>query len=163
MKSLLRSPLPVALALCLLSGPALAAADDWITVKAGKAFTFEAPADIQPIPVQGIDSFVGQYGSARFSLLFDYGAYSNSLGGPDENPGFDIEKTMIDGRRALIITGPARDASGDCEFETDVYVVVQEGSPPPVALTMTACSNGYAGVVQLHRLFKSLKFSQPAA
>ena len=66
--------LKAALALSLLASPALAQpADDWVVVKAGNAFTFEAPPDLKAVPVQGIDSLVGEYRGDRFSLQFDYG------------------------------------------------------------------------------------------
>jgi hypothetical protein len=149
------SRLLLAAAVWSLSAAAMAQADDdWITVKAGTSFTFEAPADLKPVPVQGIDSFVGQYANAKFSLMFDYGQYSNRLEELRGNPQFEAETTVIDGRKAEIFTGPGAEG---CDFVSAVYIVVRE----PIALNMTACANGYAGVVQLHRLFKSLKFSTP--
>jgi hypothetical protein len=150
--------LGAALALSLLAGPAVAQpADDWITVKAGTAFTFEAPPDLHSVPVQGIDSFVGEYQGDHFSLQFDYGLYSNRLDELRADSRFEREAVMIDGRPADIFTGPG--PTKDCAFEVAVYVVADPTGP--VALQMGGCANGYAGVVQMHRLMKSLKFTRP--
>lgn len=70
--------------------------DDWQTIKAGDAFTFKAPPDLRPNPVQGIDSFVGKYTSPGMTLSFDYGWYSD----PMNREGFERSSTMIDGKRA---------------------------------------------------------------
>jgi hypothetical protein len=51
----------------------------WKRIQVGEAFSFDAPADTQPVSLHGIDSAVGGYKNDRFNVTFDYGAYSNSL------------------------------------------------------------------------------------
>ncbi|MDQ0464685.1 hypothetical protein QO010_002469 [Caulobacter ginsengisoli] len=161
MKSILKSRLPIALVLCLLGGAALAQDDGWITVKAGNAFTFEAPADIQLLPVKSEDGFFGHYESARFGFDFEYGLYAAGMDYLRSKPGYDAEDTVIDGRKAVIFTGPIEGVE-NCTFETSAYVWVEPEKRPGLKLAINACSNGYAGVVQLHRLFKSLRFIEPS-
>lgn len=150
--------LKAALALSLLATAASAEpADDWVTTKAGQAFTFEAPPDLRSVPVQGIDSFVGRYKGDRLALQFDYGLYSNTLQDLREDPRYEAETVEIDGRQAVILTGPANTGDGLCAA---MYVVDREN--PKVALEMDGCANGYAGMVQLQRLFRSVRFIRSA-
>lgn len=74
--------------------------EDWQTIKAGDAFTFKAPRDVQPEPVQGIDSFVGKYTNTEMILTFDYGRYSDS--DPMDRESNERSATMIDGKKAYI-------------------------------------------------------------
>lgn len=151
--------LKAALTLSLLAGAASAEpADDWVTIKAGRAFRFEAPPDLKSVPVQGIDSFVGRYRADRFALQFDYGLYSNSLQSLREDPRYEAETFELDGRQAVILTGPADGGDGFCAA---MYVVVRES--PKTALEMDGCANGHAGMLQLQRLFRSVRFISPDA
>lgn len=71
---------------------------DWQTVSAGRAFTFRAPADLKPVPVQGMDSFVGQYENDAFEVSFDYGMYSDPLTHAD----LAGREVIVDERRARL-------------------------------------------------------------
>lgn len=150
--------LGAALALSLLaSGARAQPADDWVTVRAGNAFTFEAPPDLRSVPVQGIDSFVGQYQGEKFALQFDYGLYSNTLDDLRRDSRFEREAVAIDGRPGEIFTGPGPEG---CEFEVALYVVADPSRA--VSLQMGGCANGYAGVVQMQRLMRSIRFTAAA-
>jgi len=131
-------------------------AASWVRIEAGNAFSFEAPADIKAIPVQGIDSFVGRYASASFDLSFDYGAYPNNLSGYRKDPRFTVEEGMIDGRKSRIVTGPGL----DCPRKSAAYVMVRDTPPMPTALQIGGCASSDAGVAGLHRLFRSLRFAK---
>jgi hypothetical protein len=132
---------------------------DWRRIQLGEGFSFEAPADTQPVSVRGIDSAVGGYKNDRFSLAFDYGAYSNSLS--PETPW-----SNIDGHRARLEFGRA-----DCQapweggpkgkFVGMVYVELRPFAHPfgRLALTMTGCAASEAGLEELERLYLSLRFN----
>lgn len=112
--SVMKPTILLGLALCVsmvcltLNAPAanqtpaapLAVPDDWQTIKAGNAFTFKAPPDLQEKKVQGIDSFVREYVSKDMTLSFDYGWYSD----PMNREGYKRSETIIDGRKAYIAT-----------------------------------------------------------
>lgn len=152
----MRLLLKAALALSLLATPAVAQpVDDWVVVKAGAAFSFEAPPDLKAVPVQGIDSFVGEYRAERFSLQFDYGLYSNSLDDLRSDSRFEREVVIVDGRSAEIFTGPG--PNENCPFLVALYAVVDPARR--VSLQMGGCANGYAGVVQMQRLMESIRFT----
>lgn len=152
--------LKAALALSLLASPALAQpADDWVVVQAGNAFSFEAPPDLKAVPVQGIDSLVGEYRADRFSLQFDYGLYSNTLDDLRGDSRFEREAVTLDGRPAEIFTGPGPNEG--CPFLVALYTVVDPARR--VSLQMGGCANGYAGVVQMQRLMRSVRFTAPPA
>jgi hypothetical protein len=50
----------------------------WTSADAGP-FSLRLPAGYRKVPVQGIDSFVGEYRAPRRALHFDYGVYSSTL------------------------------------------------------------------------------------
>lgn len=76
--------------------------EDWVTYKAGEAFTFRGPPSLKYKPERRMDSFVGTYEGQAFRLEFDYGWYS-SLSLEGDWTGEWIE---VDGRRAYVASGP---------------------------------------------------------
>jgi hypothetical protein len=147
--------------------PALAESDNtpanWITIRAGKVFTFRSPAGTVQYTDGGraIDSFVQMYRSPQFRLIFDYGHYSNDLSGYAAKRGYVTEKTEIDGRKAIIVTGPGLSV-WDCEgYMSAVYLVASHTwwNGNPVSLSMTGCASTHEGIEILHALFHSLRFS----
>lgn len=86
----------------------MSAPPDWQKIDAGGRFTFLAPADLQSKPVQGIDSFVGEYRSHSLTLGFDFGWYSNSLD-DEQKAGFRQRWVTVSGRDAKLVvyTNPA--------------------------------------------------------
>ena len=73
---------------------------DWQTIRANGAFTFKAPPDLKPEPVQGIDSFVGKYVSPTLEVTFDYGWYSD----PMNREGYNSRGVTVDGKSARLVT-----------------------------------------------------------
>jgi hypothetical protein len=128
----------------------------WVRIDAGGVFSFEAPADMTPIPVHGIDSFVGRYTSTSFNLSFDYGFYSNNLSNYRKDPRFTVEERLIDGKKSRVVTGPG---SG-CERMSAAYVLVRDAPSMPTALQIGGCATSEAGISDLHRLFGSLRFAK---
>ncbi len=74
----------------------------WVRIAARK-FELSVPPDVKSVPVQGIDSFVGEYKGTDISLAFDYGIFSSSLkhtGSPD----FVSSVERIDGMTARVVS-----------------------------------------------------------
>jgi hypothetical protein len=72
----------------------------WQTVSAGKAFTFRAPPDLKPAPVQAVDSLAGQYASPSMEVSFDYGWYSD----PMDREGYTSRPVTVDDKSARLVT-----------------------------------------------------------
>src|SRR5262249_38507496 len=58
-------------------------------------------------PLRGDDSFVGRFSGPGFQLGFDYGLYSNDLHEMRADPRFVVDSLVIDGRPAIVATGPS--------------------------------------------------------
>jgi hypothetical protein len=67
---------------------------NWQKIDTG-AFTFYAPPDFKNVPVNGIDSFVGEYENADWRVHFDFGSWSNKLNDKD----YTTKEIVIDNRR----------------------------------------------------------------
>ena len=76
---------------------------NWIHVDA-KFFEFFIPPDMKKVEIQGIDSHVGQFGSEKIKLIFDYGMYSDPLDDEKGMPNLTVRKERIDGRRTKIVS-----------------------------------------------------------
>ena len=82
------------------SAPPPSVPQDWQTISANGKFTFKAPPDLKPEPVQGIDSFVGKYASPTLEVTFDHGWYSD----PMDREGYTSRGTTVDGKAARLVT-----------------------------------------------------------
>lgn len=124
--------------------------DGWQQIEAGDAFTFYAPADLEEIPVQGVDSFVGRYTSPALVVEFDYGWYSDPLDG-DHGPEWNGSWTRIGGKRARI----AR--SGDLAGVH--FPEVKRGDLPdmPTKLTLTVRAIG-DNASPAKEIFRTIRF-----
>jgi hypothetical protein len=89
-----------------------------------KAFSFYAPPDMKPIPVQGVDSFVGEYRGESLTLNFDYGRFCNQLDGSsctdynanEEQIGGKDAKTAsfrLDGKQIIGVYFPSTGEEGE--------------------------------------------------
>jgi hypothetical protein len=85
---------------CDSSPPPPPVPPQWQTISARSAFTFRAPADLKPVPVQGVDSFVGKYASSSLEVTFDYGWYSD----PMERGGYTSRTVTVDGKSARLVS-----------------------------------------------------------
>jgi hypothetical protein len=69
------------------------------SIRIGDVFTIATPVDVEYVPQQGIDSFVGQLVGGGIQAYFDYGPYSVGFGG-----GATTVPVSVDGREAELIT-----------------------------------------------------------
>ena len=77
------------------------AEDEWVRICPGERFCFYCPADLREVPVQAIDSVVGQYRSKKVLLHYDFGMYPVNFDGMSKAIGEDI---TIAGRSAQLQT-----------------------------------------------------------
>ena len=71
----------------------------WQTVLT-PGFAFRAPPDLQPVPVQGVDSIVGRYESPTLAVDYDLGWYSD----PMDREGYTRRRVTVDGKAARLVT-----------------------------------------------------------
>ena len=76
----------------------------WQNINADGYFTFKIPPDMKEIPVQGIDSYVGEYQGPTTQLQFDYGLYSGFLKEYSRKPDYKKTSLNVHGRKAKLIT-----------------------------------------------------------
>jgi hypothetical protein len=91
---------------------------DWVKVNANDAFFFMAPPDLKPKPVQGIDSYVGDFESPTMHIGFDFGQGSAD---PGNEPGRRVRWRIIDGHFATVVTYEDSRAGEKNRFEAAVY------------------------------------------
>mgnify|MGYP001071042867 FL=1 len=135
---------------------------DWITIRAGNAFTFRAPPGTAPYSDGApIDSLVGMYRNSSFSLQYDYGLYSNDLSGIRSKPGYSTKETEIDSREAIIVTGRGEGFDGCNDYMSAVYLVVSHDwiSGRTVKLMMSGCTKERNNLPMLHKVFHSLRIT----
>ena len=152
----------------VFAGPTLASEvampADWVIISAGKAFTFKAPADTVRYTDGGmaIDSFVRMYRNSQFTLMFDYGQWSNDLSGFKSKPGYVFDTAEIDGRKATVVTGPGGNSWGCNDYMSAVYLIVSHSwwSGRTIRLEMSGCTKDPKNLPLLHKVFESLHFSE---
>ncbi|HEY4115424.1 MAG TPA: hypothetical protein VGM17_15315 [Rhizomicrobium sp.] len=136
---------------------------NWKAISAGNAFTFLAPPDTAPYSDGGkaIDSFVGMYRNAKFTLMFDYGRWSNDLSGLSSRPGYTTEQARIDGQDAIIVSGRGGNFNGCTDYMSAVYIVVSPsfGSGGTTRLMMSGCTRDVGALPDIQAVFRSLRFS----
>lgn len=126
----------------------------WPRIDVGP-FSLQLPPDYVQRDVQGIDSHVGQFTSDGRTLGFDYGAYSNSLSGPDDAlRDARACRELIDGRQARVVT-----ARRDSEyFAGAAWRAVGESAVGVLHLTMTVESRDSSGQAEALRIFRGVRF-----
>lgn len=150
-------------AVVLLAAPA-AAVDmaGWVTISADGAFTFKAPPGTVPYNDGGvpIDSLVGQYVHPKFKLMFDYGQYSNDLSGLRADPRYTVTNEIIDGRKAIIVTGPGENR-WDCDHLIAMYMVVSHNwwNGRTTKLEINGCTRDPQAIPMLRQVFESIHFT----
>jgi hypothetical protein len=134
----------------------------WIEIKAGDTFTFYAPPGTKLANPDGVpfDSFVQKYSNSNFVIIFDYGYYSHKLDDYASNASYTAQSIQIDGRNALIVTGPGDGGWGCNGRMTALYVVDHCSGPEVAALEMNACTDDPKELPTLHRLFQTIRFKR---
>ncbi|HEX3666216.1 MAG TPA: hypothetical protein VHU23_13410 [Rhizomicrobium sp.] len=134
----------------------------WKTITAGTFFSFSAPDDTTAFSDVGMtfDSFAGMFHNSQFVLNFDYGLHSNDLSGQQNKSGYISEQTEIDGRKALIVTGPGGEMDGCRDYMSGVYLVVERNwwTGRETRFNMIGCARTVQGLEMLHQVFHSLHF-----
>jgi len=95
---------------------------NWIEFRARDVFTFMGPDDLVNRPVQGIDSFIGDYRSQTIRVFFDYGWYSPPAECRSTELECETEQIEVDGKQATLLRGRMRDHEGNAFFIAMVYV-----------------------------------------
>jgi len=133
----------------------------WVGIVADHAFTFYVPpgSDLKLLPGRPIDSFARRYAGATFRLAFDYGRWSNKLSDFVGDPRYRSTSALIDGRRALIVTGPGL-GQWDCHDDlAAVYVIDHAEGRQPIALEMDACTRDPRQLETVQAIFRTIKFT----
>jgi ankyrin repeat protein len=133
----------------------------WITLDAGQDFSLQAPTGTRYVQLQGTDSFVADFRNPRFTLEFDYGEYSNTLQGAENDPRYKVEYITIDGLKARLLTGPEPTDDSGCRHQTAVYVVNSYVALGMSSLEMNGCTDDEKQIPVIQRIFKSIKFMRP--
>jgi hypothetical protein len=77
---------------------------NWTTIETGCGFTLRAPADLEEVEVQPVDSCVFELSSTTCSVTADYGGFSANLEGTTGLPEYTATLVTIDGRDATVVT-----------------------------------------------------------
>lgn len=115
-----------------------------------KSFSFYAPPDMRPFPVEGVDSFVGEYHGNSITLYFDYGRFSNSLDDRDCTDHTSNEE-RIDGKDAKI-------ASFHANGENVVGVYFPNAGGEGIRLTVTATGKSPTDFDTAKAIFRTIRF-----
>jgi hypothetical protein len=75
---------------------------DWRATAIGDAFTIMLPPGWEYVPLQGIDSFVGEIRGDGMVLFFDYGSYTGKLVA-DDDPAYEVRYENIGGFPAQVV------------------------------------------------------------
>jgi hypothetical protein len=116
---------------------------------------------MEMFPVQGIDSYVGEYRNSECILHFDYGRYSENFSRAQKQPDYQQEAITIDGRAAVLLTATDLEQRDGLAFLAAVAfkdVGTGRSSPGPTRLTMWAdCATG-EGQQTAVQIFQSIAF-----
>ena len=130
---------------------------DWHLLSAGREFTLRAPPGTKFQPLQGEDSFVGEFVHPKFRIGFDYGRWSNNLAGMDP-PRYTAERIVVDGRAGVIKWGQGEgDLSWGCAGQLVALYVPQVRRGGDDKLEMDGCTADAAQVPVLIAVFKSVR------
>jgi hypothetical protein len=135
--------------------------DGWAKVSAGRAFSLRAPAGTVFKQEQGIDSFVGEFHGPGFWMTFDFGIYSYDFPDERKDPRYAAEKTLIDGKDAIIFVGPGQ---ATCKGHGDTMVamyVAGIGTGPfghANALSIWTCVGEVAEIPVVKEIYHTMKF-----
>lgn len=127
----------------------------WVQIDA-RNFSFHVPPDVKAVPVQGIDSFVGQYEGDSISVGFDYGMYSDPLDYKGR-PGYRSRDERIGGKRAKIVSyyNPATGHSFD--YATGAHFPEVNGNGLKLTVhVMCRTTNDYETA---QTIFRTIKFN----
>jgi len=126
----------------------------------GKHFSFWIPPDMQPLKVQGIDSYVGEYSNKEIRIVFDYGWYSESLPIFSGLLEYEEESIRLNGKKADIATFALRGDEENTEdpFKFGAAMHVRDLGDGQKKLTMIAKCRDKANVAIAKKILQSVSF-----
>jgi hypothetical protein len=149
-----------------LSSPCLAAetninTENWVLLNAENAFTLRAPPETKFKQQQAIDSVASSFENPKFEINFDYGHYSNTLGGMKSDPSYKVEDILIDGRKGVLVTGAGKAHWGCKDLVTAAYVVVarKSGDWGDTRLEIDGCAKSPEDISTLQEIFRTIVFA----
>lgn len=125
---------------CSNSNGSLNNGGGWQSINAGNIFSFDLPLGFEKVNIQGIDSFVGQYVynpsggslpkyySDRMVVFFDYGQYSGSLEGDENNEEYWEINKGINGKAAKIVGYKRAGVHDGSVYTSAVHIVSDDGN-----------------------------------
>jgi len=118
-----------------------------------KAFSFYAPPDMKSLPVQGVDSFVGEYHGDSITLHFDYGRFSNPLENRDGTgvSEYSSQVELIGGKNAKVV-------SLHSYGEKLVGVYFPSAGGEGIRLTVTATGKTPSDYETAKTIFRTIQF-----
>jgi hypothetical protein len=131
--------------------------DGWRVENTGP-FSMLLPTNMYAVPVQGIDSYVGEYHSPRIELSFDYGLWSNDLS--DWPKSGVVRQSTLGGLPAKIGTCQAGALyGGKPGYAYVVACYIPSTSPTMSAghLGMYAYCKSQQDAATAHRVFQSIR------
>ncbi len=139
-----RFPVSLALILLMSLGHTGAAASDtngvpldWIAVHADTVFSMMAPPGTRFVRANGIDSFTGSLVGPDFELSFDYGLYSSPLTEHASDESYQVERILVQGKKAHIITSYVPGISSDAPYFIGIHFSeLEESSQGTMKLTI---------------------------
>jgi hypothetical protein len=126
-------------------------------------FSIVVPPEFRPVPVRGIDSYVGQWRSGQAHIGFDYGRYSDPLLPTEGMLDYQACNAEIGGREARVVTYWAEEERA---YRVGAHWVVGGGEPSdrvegwrsPVYLTVYGSTRSAAEVDRLRKVLWSVRF-----
>jgi len=154
------SQLPFVVLVALFSGcmpsTSISPPSGWVQVDA-KKFVFFVPPDIKPVPVHGIDSFVGEYQGNSISLSFDYGLYSDDLTTAEGGSDYSSHLERIGGKKARISSFYFPNTGHP--FDNAIGVHFPEAGGKNIKLTVFATCKTTNDYETARRIFRTIKFN----
>ena len=126
----------------------------WVQIDA-REFSFYVPPDMKAVPVQGIDSFVGEYKGESISLDFDYGHWSNRLD-DEEEPNFIANEERIGGKKARVVSYDAPNSIHTYDYAIAVHF--REVNENDNRLTVYATCKTANDRETARTIFRTIKF-----
>jgi len=126
----------------------------WVQIDA-REFSFYVPPDVKAVPVQGIDSFVGEYNGDSISLNFDYGHYSDPLD-YKERTNYIAHDERIDDKKARVVSYD-NPGSGH-PFDYAIGIHFPEVNGKDIRLTVYATCKTTNDYETARTVFRTIKF-----
>lgn len=130
--------------------------EGWKRVSPEGRFSFHLPVDMREQKARGIDSFVGEYRSAKIRVSFDYGIYSNDLLLYSNQPEYKAKILNLNGQKARIAFYREDNSNTGYRFRGGVHLPVSDD--PGTKLTVFAEFNNEEDRETVNAIFETVVF-----